>query len=181
MSFSNTPIAGLIVYTPRVHGDDRGYFMESYNQRLFESSGIDTQFVQDNEAVSSYGVMRGLHYQCGDSAQAKLVRVSRGEVLDVVVDIRPDSSTYGKHFSIRLSAKEKNQLFIPRGFAHGYAVLSDLAVFQYKCDNYYDPESEAGIKFDDPQLAIDWMIPEGRLQLSAKDKEWPVFGGHRLI
>ena len=151
-------------------------FFESYKKEAFnEALGQEVNFVQDNESFSSKGVLRGLHFQKGAFAQAKLVRVVHGSVLDVAVDLRPDSTTYGEHFSIKLSADNKNQLFVPRGFAHGFVVLSDTAVFSYKCDNYYNKESERGIIYNDPTLNIDWMLPSDQLQLSEKDLLLPKF------
>lgn len=179
MPFISTDFPGLVVYEPKVLADDRGYFFESYNQKTFESGGISTQFVQDNQARSSYGVLRGLHYQVPPFAQAKLVRVVQGEVLDVVVDLRPHSLTYGKWYSIRLSAENKRQFFVPRGFAHGYLVLSETAEFFYKCDNFYSKEHEGGLQFDDPQIGIDWEIDLENVILSEKDKILPVLGQHR--
>lgn len=179
MGFIPTPMEGLIIFEPGVFTDDRGYFFESFREDIFQEAGLPYHFVQDNEAASTYGVIRGLHYQIGGSAQAKLVRVTQGEVLDVVVDIRPGSSTYGQHFSIQLSADNRRQLLVPRGFAHGYAVLSKKAVFQYKCDNYYDPSAEGGLLFNDPGLKIDWLIPEKDRIISKKDLIWPAFGEHR--
>lgn len=179
MGFIPTPIEGLMIFEPAVFSDERGYFYESFREDIFEMAGLTHHFVQDNEAASSYGVIRGLHYQLGNSAQAKLVRVTQGEVLDVVVDIRSGSPTYGRHFAIQLSADNKRQLLVPRGFAHGYAVLSKKAVFQYKCDNYYDPEAEGGIRYNDPALGIDWLIPEKDRIISKKDQLWPVLGEHR--
>jgi dTDP-4-dehydrorhamnose 3,5-epimerase len=179
MPFHQTDIEGLIIFEPKVWGDDRGYFFESYNAKIFAEAGIDAQFVQDNQARSTRGVLRGLHYQTGDFAQAKLVRVLEGEVLDVVVDVRPDSATYGQSFSILLSSQNKKQLFVPRGFAHGYVVLSETAEFFYKVDNWYSKESEGGIRWDDPQLKIDWQIDDAEVQLSEKDKVLPFFGSHR--
>ena len=179
MPFHQTDIEGLIVFEPKVWGDDRGYFFESYNAKIFAEAGIDAQFVQDNQARSTRGVLRGLHYQTGDFAQAKLVRVLEGEVLDVVVDVRPDSVTYGQSFSILLSSQNKKQLFVPRGFAHGYVVLSETAEFFYKVDNWYSKESEGGIRWDDPQLKIDWQIDDAEVQLSEKDKVLPFFGSHK--
>lgn len=179
MPFFNTPIKDLIVFEPKVWEDERGYFFESYNKNTFKQEGaIDPEFVQDNEARSSFGILRGLHYQLPPFAQAKLVRVVEGEVLDVAVDIRPDSATYGQWYSIRLSAKNKKQLFVPRGFAHGYVVLSQTAIFCYKCDNFYSREHEGGIRFDDPTLAIDWQVGEDLLQLSEKDIAQPLFAKH---
>lgn len=181
MPFHPTPINDLIVFEPKVWADDRGYFYESYNQKTFFEGGITATFVQDNEAKSSYGVLRGLHYQVAPYAQAKLVRVLEGEVLDVVVDLRPESATYGESFSIRLSAENKKQLFVPRGFAHGYVVLSKTAVFAYKVDNFYSKESEGGVIYNDPKLNIDWEIDLKEAILSEKDKVLPKFGEHRAI
>lgn len=179
MPFQSTPLPGLLVYEPQVFHDERGYFMESYNAGVFREAGIDAHFVQDNQARSQYGVIRGLHYQCGDRAQAKLVRVLQGEVLDVVVDLRPESPTFGRHYAIRLSAENRLQLFVPRGFAHGYAVLSPEAVFFYKCDNFYHRPSEGGLHPFDPSLAIDWEIPPAQRILSEKDRHLPGLGHHR--
>jgi dTDP-4-dehydrorhamnose 3,5-epimerase len=173
MPFLETPIRDLIVYEPPVFFDDRGYFFESYNARIWAESGVHTQFVQDNQARSTRGVLRGLHFQSGDAAQAKLVRVIEGEVLDVVVDIRPDSATYGHWYSIRLSADNRRQMLVPRGFAHGYLVLSDTAEFAYKCDNYYNKAAEGGIRFDDPNLAIDWEFDLEQVIVSDKDRVLP--------
>jgi dTDP-4-dehydrorhamnose 3,5-epimerase len=179
MPFFETPIPDLMIFEPKVWEDDRGYFFESFNARAFEEAGIHAPFVQDNEAKSTYGVLRGLHYQVEPMAQAKLVRVVEGEVLDVVVDIREGSPTYGQSYSLRLSAANKKQLFVPRGFAHGYAVLSPTAIFCYKCDNFYSREHEGGIRFDDPQLEIDWQIPMQDVILSEKDNQQPLLGKHR--
>lgn len=181
MPFIETAIEGLIVFEPQVWPDDRGYFFESYNANTFKKGGIDTVFVQDNQARSTYGVLRGLHYQTGKYAQAKLVRVIEGEVLDVVVDLRPGSATYGEWYSIRLSAENKKQLFVPRGFAHGYAVLSPTAEFAYKCDNFYSKSHEGGVAYNDPQLAINWELPIGDMLLSPKDELWPNLGKHKDI
>ena len=178
--FKKTLIEGLIVFEPKVWGDHRGYFYESYNEHLFQKAGIDAHFVQDNQSLSTYGVLRGLHYQVGKYAQAKLVRVLDGEVLDVAVDLRPHSATYGQSYSIRLSAENKRQLFIPRGFAHGFVVLSETAIFFYKCDNFYSKASEGGILYNDPQLNIDWEIEKQDIKLSEKDAILPVFGEHRV-
>lgn len=178
MPFLTTDFPNLIVFEPHVWGDDRGYFFESYQQQRFAEAGIPVQFVQDNQARSSYGVLRGLHYQQGEHAQAKLVRVLEGEVLDVVVDLREGSPTYGQSYSIVLSAANKRQLFVPRGFAHGYAVLSPTAEFFYKCDNYYNKASEGGLYYDDPQLGIDWQIDPQMVQLSDKDRLLPMLGNH---
>ncbi len=179
MPFSPTPIADLWVFEPSVWKDDRGYFFEAFNANTFRDAGIDTQFVQDNQARSTFGVLRGLHYQTGDAAQAKLVRVVEGEVLDVAVDLREDSATYGQWYSIRLSAENKKQLFVPRGFAHGYVVLSPTAEFFYKCDNFYSKAHEGGLRYDDPQLQIDWEIGLDQAILSEKDLVLPHFGEHR--
>ncbi len=179
MPFLKTDIHGLLLFEPNVYGDDRGYFFESYNANTFrEQAGIDVNFVQDNQAFSSFGVLRGLHYQTGDFAQAKLVRVLQGEVLDVVVDIRKDSPTYGKTYSCILSGENKMQLFIPRGFAHGYVVLSETAEFFYKCDNFYSKQHEAGIRPDCPQLKLDWKIDLSKATIAERDRNWPSFGQH---
>lgn len=178
MPFVPTKFPGLIVFEPKIWGDDRGYFYESYNLNAFKEAGIDNVFVQDNQARSTYGVLRGLHYQLGEHAQAKLVRVIEGSVLDVVVDLREGSPTYGESFSIELSAENKKQLFVPRGFAHGYVVLSETAEFFYKCDNFYNKESEGGLIYNDPQLKIDWRIDLNDAVLSDKDKILPVLGEH---
>lgn len=179
MPVSTTPIADLLVFEPRIFHDDRGYFYESYNRRTWEEAGVYLDFVQDNQARSTRGVLRGLHYQVGEMAQSKLVRVTEGEVLDVVVDLRPDSATYGQWYSIRLSAENKRQLLVPRGFAHGYVVLSDTAEFQYKCDNYYSKAHEGGIRYDDPALGIDWQFDLSQVLVSEKDLVLPGLGEHR--
>ncbi|MEI6728544.1 MAG: dTDP-4-dehydrorhamnose 3,5-epimerase [bacterium] len=170
MPFTPTPIKDLVIFEPRVFEDDRGFFLESYNKQLFKDNGIDTQFIQDNHSKSSYGVLRGLHFQLEPYAQAKLVRVVQGEVLDVAVDLRAKSQTYGQWFSIKLSAENKKQLFVPRGFAHGFVVLSDTAEFLYKVDNVYSKESEGGIAYNDPTLNIDWQIDLSKVLVSDKDK-----------
>ncbi|WP_426668509.1 dTDP-4-dehydrorhamnose 3,5-epimerase [Mucilaginibacter sp. McL0603] len=176
MTIESTPLEGCVIIKPAVFGDERGYFFESFNQQKFcDLTGYDTVFIQDNQSYSTKGVLRGLHFQTGDSAQAKLVRVVKGEVLDVAVDLRSDSVTYGKHFDIRLSENNNLQLFVPRGFAHGFVVLSEDAIFQYKCDNYYDKSAEGGIHYADLDLAIDWALPQDRLVVSAKDVELPYF------
>lgn len=175
MKAIKTPIEGLYVIEPRVFSDSRGYFFESFNYRDFAEAVGPVNFVQDNESRSSYGVVRGLHYQKEPYAQAKLVRVVRGAVLDVAVDIRPGSPTYGKHFSCVLSGENHLQMYIPRGFAHGFSVLSDEVVFQYKCDEFYHPEAEGAIRWDDPDLGIDWQIPASDIILSEKDKNHPSF------
>lgn len=168
-----TGFKDLFVLEPRVHGDARGYFLESYNKNVFQSLGLDYSFVQDNESLSSYGTLRGLHFQIGTSAQAKLVRAVAGRVLDVVVDLRENEPTFGKHFKVELSSENKKQLLVPRGFAHGFVVLSEKALFQYKVDNFYDPAADRGIAFDDTSLGIDWTIPAEQLLLSDKDKKHP--------
>ena len=174
MKVEETKLKGCFIITPAVFEDARGYFFESFNKSKFEAlTKTNVDFVQDNQSFSTYGTVRGLHMQLGDSAQAKLVRVLAGEVLDVAVDLRPDSDTYGEWFSIRLSAENNLQLYIPRGFAHGFSVLSETAVFAYKCDNYYDKAAEAGIRFDDATLNIDWGVPAEAMQLSEKDLELP--------
>lgn len=174
MKVTNTFIEGLLLIEPDVHGDSRGYFMESFNARTFrEATGIDADFVQDNESKSSYGVVRGLHFQRPPHAQAKLVRVVEGRVLDVAVDLREGSETYGKHFAVELSEENHFQMYIPKGFAHGFSVLSEKVVFQYKCDDYYAPETEGALAWDDPDLAIDWRIPHESVRLSEKDKNHP--------
>lgn len=178
MPFLTTEFPGLIVFEPKVWGDDRGYFYESYNLNSFKEAGIDNVFVQDNQARSTFGVLRGLHYQLGEHAQAKLVRVIEGAVLDVVVDLREGSPTYGKSYSIELSAENKKQLFVPRGFAHGYVVLSETAEFFYKCDNFYNKASEGGLIYNDPQLEIDWRIDLDKAVLSEKDLILPALGKH---
>lgn len=174
MKVTKTFIEGLLLIEPDVHGDSRGYFMESFNARTFrELTGIDADFVQDNESKSSYGVVRGLHFQRPPHAQAKLVRVVEGRVLDVAVDLREGSETYGKHFAVELSEENHFQMYIPKGFAHGFSVLSEKVVFQYKCDDYYAPETEGALAWDDPDLAIDWRIPHESVRLSEKDKNHP--------
>lgn len=181
MPFSKTEFPDLLVFEPKVFGDQRGYFFESFNANTFKEAGIHRPFVQDNQARSTYGVLRGLHYQRGEHAQAKLVRVFEGAVLDVVVDLRPDSPTYGKHYSIELSAENKKQLYVPRGFAHGYVVLTETAEFFYKCDNFYNKASEGGLIYNDPQLEIDWKIKAEDALLSDKDKMLPQIGDHLSI
>ena len=168
-----TTIPGVFVIEPRIFGDARGYFFESFSQRDFIGQVKDTVFVQDNESRSVYGVVRGLHYQKPPYSQSKLVRVISGRVLDVAVDIRKGSPTFGKHVAVELSGENHRQLFIPRGFAHGFSVLSEEAVFQYKCDNYYSPASEGAIAWDDPDIGIDWKIPAERVLLSEKDRHNP--------
>lgn len=176
-----TGIEGLVVINPRMFGDQRGYFYESYNQQLFEKNGITTNFVQDNQAFSTYGVLRGLHFQMSPYAQTKLVRVAHGKVLDVVVDLRHGSKTFGQSYSIILSADNHKQLLVPQGFAHGYVVLSETALFLYKCDNYYTPKHESGILYNDSQLNIDWLLPESDLIVSVKDQVQPPFDSQKII
>lgn len=171
MNFIRTEIPDVIIVEPRVFSDNRGYFFESYNQAEFIKNGIPNIFIQDNQSKSSYGVVRGLHCQLGESAQAKLVRVLSGTVLDVAVDIRRDSATFGKYVAVELSDENKRQLFIPRGFLHGFSVLSDTAVFSYKCDNLYNPSSEFGVRFDDADIGVDWRIPLDKIIVSDKDKK----------
>ncbi|HVZ56135.1 MAG TPA: dTDP-4-dehydrorhamnose 3,5-epimerase [Chitinophagaceae bacterium] len=179
MKFYPANIPGLIVLEPRVLEDERGYFFESFNERNFAEAGIPNRFVQDNQSCSHYGVIRGLHYQLAPYGQAKLVRVLEGTILDVAVDIRQGSPWYGQSFALEMSAENKKQLFIPSGFAHGFSVLSNRAVILYKCDAFYNRESEAGIRFDDPALQIDWKIPAGRAIVSEKDSRLPVLAACR--
>lgn len=169
MEVIKTDIEGPVIIEPKVFGDSRGYFFESFSQRDFEAQVQKINFVQDNESMSSYGVMRGLHFQRPPYAQSKLVRCVKGKVLDVAVDIRKGSPTYGKHVAVELSEENHRQFFIPRGFAHGFAVLSETAVFQYKCDNFYAPEADGGISITDESLCIDWGIPMEKALLSEKD------------
>jgi len=173
MNIIETSIPGVLILEPRVFADARGYFFESFSRRDFDSAVCPTEFVQDNESKSQYGVMRGLHFQAPPFAQAKLVRCVRGKVLDVAVDIRKGSPTYGQHVAVELSEDNHRQFFIPRGFAHGFSVLSDEAVFQYKCDNYYAPQSEGGISLLDTSLGIDWRIDPSKAILSEKDTRHP--------
>ena len=173
MSIVETEIKGVFIIEPKVFGDNRGYFFESFSQREFESVIGPVTFVQDNQSKSSYGVVRGLHFQKPPHAQAKLVRVVKGKVLDVAVDLRKDSPTFGKYMAVELSDENHRQVFIPKGFAHGFSVLSEEAVFQYKCDEYYAPESEAAIAWDDQDLNIDWKVPAEDVVLSAKDRNHP--------
>lgn len=169
MKVISTEIEGVVIIEPDVFGDERGYFMESWSQQRFDEAVRPTCFVQDNQSKSRYGVVRGLHFQKGHDAQSKLVRVAQGRVLDVAVDIRRGSPTFGRHIAVELSDENHRQLFIPRGFAHGFSVLSDEAVLQYKCDNYYSPQSEGAIAWNDPAIGIDWLLPEEDIILSAKD------------
>ncbi len=173
MQVIKTPLPGLVVIEPRLFVDERGYFFESFSEKKFREEVADVRFVQDNESHSSYGVVRGLHFQAPPYAQSKLVRVIVGAVLDVAVDIRKGSPTYGQHFSVELTAENHRQLFLPRGFAHGFSVLSEEVVFQYKCDNFYAPEAEGAVAWNDPDLGIDWRIPDSEVILSAKDAKHP--------
>ena len=174
MEYIKTGIDGVWILEPRVFNDARGYFFEAWKQADFdEHIGHHVEFIQDNESKSSYGVLRGLHYQKGEFSQAKLVRVIKGKVLDVAVDIRKSSATFGKYVAVELSEENKRQFFIPRGFAHGFSVLSEEAVFQYKCDSYYAPESEGSLAWNDPDLNIDWNVPAGSEILSDKDRMSP--------
>ena len=169
MKTQTTEIEGIVIVEPQVFGDSRGYFMETYQKEKYAAAGIDVTFVQDNESMSRYGVVRGLHYQAEPYAQAKLIRVVSGRVLDVAVDIRKNSPTYGKVFTLELSSENKLQLFLPHGIAHGFAVLSETAIFTYKCDNFYAPQYEHTIRYDDPSLNIDWKIPLAERIISPKD------------
>jgi dTDP-4-dehydrorhamnose 3,5-epimerase len=176
MSFIKTEFPGLLIYEPRVYEDDRGFFFESYNENVFaKEGGIRDHFVQDNQACSAYGVVRGLHYQLNPHAQSKLVRALEGTILDVVLDLRKGSPKYGEVFSIELSGENKRQLYIPKGFAHGYSVLTDTAEVIYKCDAFYNKESEGGILPYDPALNIDWKVPAHKAVLSGKDQRYPGF------
>lgn len=175
MKIIKTKLPGLLVLEPGVYNDRRGYFFESYQQKRYSDAGVDACFIQDNESKSERGVVRGLHYQLNPYAQAKLVRVVYGSVFDIAVDIRSGSPTYGEWFGVELSGENKKQLFVPRGFAHGFSVLSDTAVFTYKCDQYYTKESERAINFNDPKLNIDWLIPKNEMIVSDKDIEAPMF------
>lgn len=173
MKVIETDIEGVVVIEPHIFCDARGYFMESYSQERFDRLVRPVKFVQDNESRSSYGVLRGLHFQKPPHAQSKLVRVIAGRVLDVAVDIRRGSPTFGKYVAVELTGENHRQLFIPRGFAHGFAVLSDHAVFQYKCDDFYAPQSEGAIAWDDPALGVDWRLPPQAIVLSEKDRHNP--------
>ena len=175
MEIIKTDIDGVVIIEPRVFGDERGYFFESFSQREFEKLGINTVFVQDNESKSCYGVVRGLHFQAPPYAQAKLVRCVKGRIRDIAVDIRKGSPTYGKHVAVELTEDNHRLFFIPHGFAHGFSVLSETAVFQYKCDNYYTPQSEGALLWNDKNLNINWLIPDKHVVLSEKDKHHPLF------
>lgn len=180
MKVTETKLKGCFIIEPKVFGDHRGYFFESFNKNQFaKMTGVDVDFVQDNQSFSNRGVLRGLHFQKGEFAQAKLVRVIKGKVLDVVVDLRSGSETYGEYISVELSDENHLQLFAPRGFAHGFSVLEDQTIFSYKCDNYYNKESEGGIMYNDPSLNIDWRLEESEIQLSAKDTELKSFHEYR--
>jgi len=181
MKIISTELKDCFILEPTIFKDLRGYFFESFNEKLFKKqSGLDVNFIQDNESFSSKGVLRGLHFQRGEHAQAKLVRVIIGKVLDVVVDIRENSQTFGKHISVLLTEENKRQLFVPRGFAHGFIVLSETAIFSYKCDNYYNKESEGGIIYNDPKLGIDWQLPAEELIVSKKDMTLPQLDSFKL-
>lgn len=175
MEVVKTALEGVVIIEPRLFRDERGYFFESFSQREFDEKVAPVRFVQDNESMSSYGVMRGLHFQAPPFAQSKLVRCVRGAVLDVAVDIRRGSPTYGQHVAVELTEENHRQFFIPRGFAHGFAVLSDVAVFQYKCDNFYAPQADGGVDLRDATLGIDWRIPVDRAILSEKDLRHPAW------
>ena len=176
MELQKTPLKDCFILKPNVYRDERGLFYETYNKKNFEKvTGLTVDFVQDNQSISSKGVLRGLHFQKGALAQAKLVRVVKGKVLDIVVDVRKNSETFGKSFSIILDDVEHLQLFVPRGFAHGFITLSDQSIFSYKCDNYYDKASESGIIYNDATLALDWHLPEEEFIISEKDLELPGF------
>ncbi len=174
MKVIKTKLEGVVIIEPQVFFDDRGYFFESFSQQRFNEQVVPITFVQDNESKSSYGVLRGLHFQKPPFAQSKLVRVVKGKVLDVAVDLRKDSLTFGQYESVVLSEENKRQFFIPQGFAHGFAVLSEEAIFQYKCDNYYAPQSEGSVRWNDPTIGIDWQLPEKDIILSAKDEKAPL-------
>ncbi|MDD2984918.1 dTDP-4-dehydrorhamnose 3,5-epimerase [Flavobacterium sp.] len=174
MRFTETKLKGCFILEPKIIQDERGYFMESFNEKAFQNAiGAPIHFVQDNQSFSTKGVLRGLHYQTGEYAQAKLVRVLQGEVLDLAVDIRPESATFGQYEAVVLSAENQKQFFVPRGFAHGFLVLSDTATFFYKCDNFYNKESEGGIIYNDESIGIDWLFKTDELLISEKDKHLP--------
>ena len=182
MNFISTKLEGCFIIEPKIIEDSRGYFMESFNENSFQNGiGKRVAFVQDNQSFSSKGVLRGFHYQTGEHAQAKLVRVLQGEVLDVAVDIRPNSSTYGQYVSTILSAENQTQFFIPRGFAHAFLVLSETATFFYKCDNFYDKESEGGIIYNDPTLNVDWQFPIVDMLISEKDQNLPTLENAKKV
>ncbi|MBL0099551.1 MAG: dTDP-4-dehydrorhamnose 3,5-epimerase [Saprospiraceae bacterium] len=179
MSWMQTNFEGVWVFEPKIWHDQRGYFVETFNSSTLPEPLKGITFVQDNEAKSTRGVLRGLHYQLQPHAQSKLVRCVTGEVLDIIVDVRPGSITYGQHLSVILNEINKKQLFVPHGFAHGYAVLSETAIFAYKCDNYYAPGTEGGLLFDDPALGINWILPRAEMVVSDKDKVLPILGDHK--
>src|SRR6218665_1144188 len=182
MNFIATKLEGCFIIEPKIIKDERGYFMESFNENTFQKAiNQEVHFVQDNQSFSSKGVLRGLHYQTGEHAQAKLVRVLEGEVLDVAVDIRPGSPTFGHYESVLLSAENQRQFFVPRGFAHGFLVVSETATFFYKCDNFYNKESEGGIIFNDQTIAIDWQFPTSELIISEKDKIQPQLETAKIV
>ena len=182
MKFIETKLKGCFILEPNVIKDERGYFMESFNEKTFQQGiGKAINFVQDNQSFSSKGVLRGLHYQCGEYAQAKLVRVLQGEVLDVAVDLRPNSETFGQYEAVLLSSKNQKQFFIPRGFAHGFLVLSETATFFYKCDNFYNKESEGGLLYNDESISIDWGFPNEKLVISEKDKILPKLASAKKV
>lgn len=175
MAFIKTDIPGLLIFEPKVFEDSRGYFFESFNKKLLSDEGIEIDFIQDNQSSSLFGVIRGLHFQLNPKAQAKMIRVLSGNILDVVVDIRKGSPAYGRKFTLELSAENRRQLFIPKGFAHGFSVLSKQAEVFYKCDEFYDKGSEGGIAYNDAELNIDWRIPAGKEIISEKDLQLPSF------
>ena len=174
MPFTKTRFSGLLIFEPKVFGDHRGYFFESYNQKILLEENLEINFIQDNQASSSFGVIRGLHYQLEPYAQTKLIRVLSGNIIDAVVDIRKNSPTYGESFTLELSSENKKQLLVPKGFAHGYSVISETAEVFYKCDTFYHKESEGGIAWNDPALKIDWRIPAQDVKVSDKDSNYPV-------
>ncbi len=182
MIFTRTKIPDVVIIDPQVHGDERGYFVETFRQDKFEDFlGFKVNFCQDNESKSNRGVLRGLHYQLHPAAQSKLVRVIQGEVLDVAVDIREGSPTFGQHVAVLLSGENKRQMFVPRGFAHGFVVMKDETTFAYKVDNYYSPENDSGLAFDDPELGINWLLETNELKLSEKDTKQPAFRDAKLF
>ena len=179
MPFEKTDISGLLIFEPVVYKDSRGFFFESYNEQTFIKAGISNHFVQDNQSFSTFGVIRGLHYQLNPYAQCKLVRVLKGKILDVAVDLRRSSPSFGKWVAVELSAENKRQLLVPRGFAHGFSVLTETAEVSYKCDGLYHKDSEGGIRYDDPQLDIDWQVPAGQEIVSTKDLDLPLLANCR--
>tara|TARA_R100000306_G_C4313248_1_gene111304 strand:+ start:75 stop:620 length:546 start_codon:yes stop_codon:yes gene_type:complete len=176
LELQQTTLKDCFILKPRIFQDERGFFSETYNKQTFKKvTGLEIDFVQDNQSISTYGVLRGLHFQRGRMAQSKLVRVVKGKVLDIIVDIRKNSETFGKHISVLLDDVEQKQLFVPRGFAHGFITLSETSVFAYKCDNFYDKTSEGGIIYNDATLGLDWHLPKEDLIISEKDKQLPAF------